>query len=109
MNDEALEKLILDGAAEFAGLSESGEMLYSFTPVLKEVDPVLYEEMIAIQRQELLFLWTKGFISMDITDKDPMVTVTDKALNNAEVEELPEHFRSMIREIVKALSNGGQQ
>ena len=107
LDDEILEQLILDGAVEFAGLSESGEVLYNFTTNLKEVRPDLYDQVIDIQRRELLFLWTKGFLSMDITENNPMVTVTDKALDIEEVNKLPEHYRIMILEIAKALSGNG--
>ena len=35
-NEENLEKLILDGVVEFAGLDEDGEMLYAFAKDLEE-------------------------------------------------------------------------
>jgi hypothetical protein len=108
MDDEALERLILDGGAEFAGLSEDGEMLYSFTAALAHIDPVLYDEMITIQRKEMLVLWIRGFLDMDVTDENSMVNITEKALDESEVNKLPPHFRSMVREIVKAISAGNK-
>ena len=108
MNDEMLERLILEGGAEFAGLSEDGEMLYSFTPKLNDIDPVLYREMLDVQRQEMLFLWISGFISMDVTETNPIVNITEKALDEDEVSKLSSHFQSMVREIVKVISNGGK-
>jgi hypothetical protein len=108
MNDEMLEKLILDGAAEFAGLSENGEMLYSFTPELANIEPSIYSQIMDLQRQELLFLWVKGFISMDITEDNPIVNITDRALDDGEVNKLPAHFQSMIKEIAKIISSGGK-
>ena len=43
--NEMIEKLILDGALEVAGVdSEDGSLLYSFTPKIQQVMPELYND-----------------------------------------------------------------
>ena len=44
--DAMLEHLMLQGAVEFQGIDEStGEMLYKITDKLKEVNPVIYNQL----------------------------------------------------------------
>ncbi len=43
--NEMIEKLILEGGLEVAGIdSEDGSLLYSFTPKIKQLMPELYDD-----------------------------------------------------------------
>jgi hypothetical protein len=103
--DNVFEELLLNGAIEIVGIDEqSGEMLFNFTEKLKDVDPFLYEKMNDFFYQELLGLWEKGFISMDITQKNPKVSLTQKALDEIEVNNLTTDQRIHLEDIIKNLS-----
>jgi hypothetical protein len=103
--DDAFEELLLNGAIEIVGIDErSGEMLFNFTEKLKDIDPLLYEKMNDFFYQELLGLWEKGFISMDITQKNPRVSLTQKALDEIEVGNLTTDQRIHLEDIIKNLS-----
>jgi hypothetical protein len=103
--DNVFEELLLNGAIEIVGIDEqSGEMLFNFTEKLKDVDPFLYEKMNDFFYQELLGLWEKGFISMDITQKNPKVSLTQKALDEIEVNNLTTDQRIHREDIIKNLS-----
>ena len=103
--DDAFEELILSGAIEISGIDEqSGEMLFNFTEKLKDVDPSLYDKMTDFFHQELMRLWEKGFISMDITQKNPTVSLTQKALDEIEISSLTIDQRVHLEDIIKKLS-----
>jgi hypothetical protein len=103
--DDAFEELLLNGAIEISGIDEqSGEMLFNFTEKLKDVDPKLYDKMTDFFNQELMRLWEKGFISMDITQKNPTVSLTQKALDEIEISSLTIDQRVHLEDIIKKLS-----
>jgi hypothetical protein len=54
--------------------------------------------------QELMRLWEKGFISMDITQKNPTVSLTQKALDEIEISSLTIDQRVHLEDIIKKLS-----
>ena len=69
MTDEEniMEKLILSGALEFAGIdSKTGEVLYSFTNKIKDVMPDLYHQHINHVNKEILKLWEHGFVKLSV-------------------------------------------
>jgi len=104
--DEVISKLILDGALEISSVDKnSGEFLYSFTPKLKTVMPELYEEHLNKVNSEVMKLWEKGFLDMDFFAKDPVITLTDKALNEDDIRFLDQESKISLREIKRVISN----
>lgn len=100
MTNEILDKLILEGAIEVAGIDkETGDFLYQFTGKLKEVYPALYEEHINHVNSELMRLWEKGFLNINISDENPIVTLTEKAFIKEELDKLSKDDRWGIEEI----------
>ena len=85
--EEWFERMILDGIVEFAGLDEkTGEMLYSFSPDIIEKNPEVFERVVSQIQQEIYILWEKGFLDMDIASDNPLVQITEKALNQQAIE-----------------------
>lgn len=110
MDDEELanktiEKLILDGALEIGGIDvENGEILYNFTNKLKDVMPELYNEHLNFVNAEIMYLWERGFVSIeDFAESNPRVRVTDKALNSEEISKLPKDRQRSLEEIKRIL------
>lgn len=110
MDDEELanltiEKLILEGALEIGGIDvENGEILYNFTNKLKEVMPELYNEHLNFVNSEIMWLWERGFVSIDdFTQDNPRVMITDKALNSEEISKLPKDRQRSLEEIKRIL------
>lgn len=92
-DQDAIDYLILNKGLEVAGVdSNTGELLYSFTPKIKELMPDLYDAHINHVNQEIMALWEKGFVDVDLMSDNPIVTLTAKAFDNKELEGLsPEH------------------
>jgi hypothetical protein len=102
--DKIIEDLILKGALEVSGIDiETGEPLYNFTHKIKDVSPELDQEMQTFFSQEMMFLWENGFVEMDITEKDPIVRLTQKAFNNNEVLKLDKNKQYTLKDIIRQL------
>jgi hypothetical protein len=87
--NEMIEKLILDGALEVAGVdSEDGSLLYSFTPKIQQVMPELYHDHLNRVNAEILSLWERAYVDIDFLAKEPVVTLTDKSFDPAEMSKL---------------------
>lgn len=104
-DDNWIEKLILDGAIEVAGVDENGELLYSFTEKLKQIDPKLYDKAFASMYDDARMLWMKGFIEMDITEANPIIHLNRKSFIKEEIEKLPLHLQKALAFFIDALLN----
>lgn len=103
-DDLILEELILQGAVEIAGLDmETGEPLYNITHKMKDVNPSLHDEFVNYFSSEAMALWEFGFITMDITVKDPVVRITKKALDKDAVSKLDKNHQYTLKEIIRIL------
>lgn len=102
---DIIEKLILSGAMEIAGVdSQTGEFLYVFTPKLKDISPELYNQHVNHVNTELMNLWEKGFLSIDFMSDNPIVSLTDKALDKEEISKLSKQEIWSIEEVKRLLS-----
>ena len=99
-DESMLEQLILDGIVEFAGLTPEGEMLYNFSEDLEEKAPAIFKMMMEIHTGEIHMLWEKGFLQMDVTKPNPLVNITEKALDPEEVDRLPKELQVTLRSIM---------
>lgn len=104
--DNLIEKLILMGAMEVAGVdSVTGEFLYGFTPKLKEIDPRLAEEVNGTIQNGILDLWADGFLDIDMNKKEPTVSLTEKCFDDIAVASLSDERQSFLRSIMERFRN----
>jgi hypothetical protein len=102
--DDAIDQLILSGALEVAGIDmETGDPIYNFTEKLIEVSPELHKEVSIYFSRETMSLWSEGFLDMDVTEKNPMVTLTEKAFNDSEIEKLSKEKQGTLKEIIRVI------
>lgn len=103
---DTVDNLLLNGGLEFAGSdSETGEALYKPTDRLKELDSRLSKDLSLYFSEVTLKLWEKGFIDMDVTNKDPLVKLGPKSFDALNIKSLPKEERIVMEEIVKVLFN----
>jgi hypothetical protein len=87
--NEMIEKLILEGAMEVAGVdAENGELLYSFTPKIEQVMPELYHDHLNKTNAEILSLWERGYVDIDFLAKEPIVRLANKSFDPIEMSKL---------------------
>lgn len=108
--DEAISKiiddLILDGGLEVAGVDpESGEMLYAFTPKVKELMPELYHDHLNFVNDELMILWEKGYVDINFLHDDPLVSLAEKSYDQEEVKKLSKQERWSLQELKRAIGS----
>ncbi len=103
--DKIIEQLILDGALEVAAVDmETSELLFSFTDKLEEVNPELHNAMFTYFYTDVMNLWQHGFIEMDVDSSNPMVRLTEKALDIIEVNKLNSEQKNVLKEIVRIVT-----
>jgi hypothetical protein len=102
--DQLIERLILDGGLEAVAIDqESGELLYSFTPKIQKLMPNLYEEHLNEVNSNVMNLWEKGFINVDFFAEDPLITLTEKAVDPKSINELSRQERWNLFEVIRLL------
>jgi hypothetical protein len=102
--DNLIDDLILAGGLEISGIDEkSGEFLYTITKKMKDLMPELYEDHLAQVNEEIMNLWEKGFVNVDMMSEDPLVTLTEKAYNVNEVSKLTKEEFWSLEEVRRIL------
>ena len=102
--DETIEALVLSGAIEVAGKDPTTkETLYKFNPSIQKIMPELYREHLNEVNRDIMALWEKGFLDVDLLSKDPLVTLTDKAFNDDEIEKISRELQVSLTEIKRLL------
>lgn len=107
MNEEdvTIEKLILNGGLETAGIDEeTGEILYSFTPKIEKLMPDLYKEHLNEVNAGVMNLWENGFVNIDLFSKDPIITLTEKAFDKESIKGLSKSQKWNLLEIIRLLN-----
>jgi hypothetical protein len=103
--EEFIDNLILNGALEVVGVqSETGELLYGFTDKLIQIDPKLHAKFVDHFYEDMMSLWQNGFITMDVTEINPMVNLTEKAFDQISVSELDQNQRHTLASLIKNMT-----
>ena len=110
VDPQSIEHLILEGAVEPAGMDlETGEMLYSFTPKLEEVNPEVYRGVYDYMHSIVLSLWEKGFLDIDMEEADPIISATSKSSDLQAIEaELINMEQQVLEQTLKALDQNSE-
>ena len=104
-DQEIMDYLILNNALEVVAVdSKTGELLYSFTPKIKEIMPDLYEEHMNSVNSDILSLWERGYVNIDFLLDDPKITITNKALDKNELSKLSVDDLWSINQIKRLLN-----
>ena len=99
-----IDQLILDGGLEVAGVDpETGEMLYAFTPKVKDLMPEIYNDHLNFVNDELMILWEKGYVNIDFLRDDPLISLTTKSDDPEETLKLSKQERWSLQELKRAI------
>lgn len=103
--EEYIDDLILQGAIEpVAYDAEGGEMLYSFTDKLKEIDPGMHKAMAEEFYSIVMYLWEIGVLDIDLANANPMVRIAQKAFEEDVVAQLSVIQKSVLNQIIQAMT-----
>ena len=98
-----IEKLILAGGLQIAGVDENGNPLYQFTEKMKQINEELYKDHLNFVNSEIMKLWESGFVDMNLFDDEPRVTLTPKAFVPDALAKLTKQQRWSLEEIKRLL------
>jgi hypothetical protein len=99
-----IDNLILEGGLEVAGVDpDSGEMLYAFTPKVKELMPELYRDHLKFVNDELMLLWEKGYVDIDFLSDDPPISLSNKSYIQEEIDKLSKQEKWSLQELKRAI------
>ena len=99
-----IDELILEGGLEVAGVdSDTGEILYAFTPKVKDLMPELYKDHLNFVNDELMILWEKGYVDIDFLIDDPLISLTNKSSDPEELEKLSKQERWSLQELKRVI------
>ena len=102
-NDEILEKLILAGAVEVAGLDPNGEFLYSFTADMPNLFPEFYEHVSHMYSNAITELWSDGYLDITLNeDGEEIVMLNEKSVDTVELDKLSVTARSLMDSILRS-------
>ena len=99
-----IDDLIANGALEVVGVDESGELLYNFTDKLEDLYPELQSAVNNLFSMQMMQLWELGLVSMDVTEQNPIVTLTDKSFDKELISSLDEDLLHTLNEAKRTLS-----
>ena len=101
---QIIDNLILEGGLEIAGVDpETGEMLYSFTPKVKDLMPELYNDHLNFVNDELMVLWEKGYVNIDFLRDDPLISLSNKAYDQSEIDKLSKQEKWSLQELKRVV------
>lgn len=101
-DDQIIEALILNGGLEVAGIDiETGEALYNFTDKLESISPEIHNVAKNYFHLEMMNLWQKGFLDISLEEDNPLVSLTDKALDSDKVSELDRDEQHSLNEVIR--------
>jgi hypothetical protein len=104
-DEDFIDNLILNGALEVVGIQEgTGEMLYGFTDKLIEIDPKLHSKFVDHFYEDMMALWQNGFITMDVTELNPIVNLTEKAFDEISISSLDQNQRHTLASLIRNMA-----
>ena len=109
VNPNSIEYLILEGAAEVAGIDlETGEVMYSFTDKLEQINPNMHRHVQNYVEAALISIWEKDFIEIDMSSETTMVSLKPKAYDKAEVDQLSMGEKNVLDNIIRSFQEENQ-
>ena len=101
-----IDLLFMKGLIEISSIDQNtGEFLYQFSPDIIDIIPNFEEDNQKMFLENLDVLWIKGFIAMDKTEENPIVSLTDLALDPESVANLLVHERTVLYTIMEAMKH----
>jgi hypothetical protein len=98
-----MDKMIILGAVEVAGVNEKGELRYSLSGSLDKVLPDLYRAHIDEVHEQMLHFWELGFVEfLDMDRSAPRIKLTRKVMDQDAVEKLDEEHQEALFNLINA-------
>lgn len=104
---EVIDALILNGALEISAMdSETGQMVYAITEKMQELAPEIYRDIRNQIHKDVMSLWQKGLLIVDLMSDSPDVSPTEAALDRASWTDLSDSEYSTMNTVMRAFEGG---
>ncbi len=104
---EVIDALILNGALEISAMdSETGQMVYSVTEKMAEIAPEIYREISDQTQRDIMSLWEKGLLVVDLIAESPEVSLTETALDRGNWINLSDSEYSTMNTVMRMFEGG---
>jgi hypothetical protein len=104
---EVIDALILSGAIEIDSLDpDTGQFIYKINEKLSEVAPEIWRDLNEQVHRDIMSLWEKGLLLMDVTAQRPVVAPSEIALDRASWKHLSNSEYSTMNIVMKAFEGG---
>jgi hypothetical protein len=99
---EVISAMVEQGALEIDAMdTETGEIVYRVTDRLKEIAPSFYKEISEQAYRDILSLWHKGLLNMDILSDSPEVSPTEEGLDRSNWKDLSNGESGIMNTIMR--------
>ena len=99
---EIIDSLINSGALELDAMdAKTGEMIFKVTDRMKELAPSLYDSISEQIYSDVMSLWRKRFVSLDVMGKNPEVAPTEFGLDRNNWGGLSDGEESVMNTIMR--------
>jgi hypothetical protein len=104
---EIIDDLVNAGALEIVGIDNiTQQTMYKVTPKMKKINPLFYKEHEDNVHSETMKLWELGFLSIDVTEENPIVKLLPSAFDSQQINKLGPEQRFVLEDIKNILMNG---
>ena len=98
--DEQLKELLADGSLEYAGVSETGDVLYTVnSKVLQKLHPDIFKRQYSAFMDGVQQLWQTGHLELKFSENDVEIQLVEKSTNPD--SDLAPALQSRLKEIVR--------
>lgn len=99
--------LILGGALEVSAVdSESGQLVYAITDKMAELAPEIYKEISDQTQKDVMSLWSRGFLVVDLLSDNPDISLTEMSLDRANWIDLSDSEYSVMNTVMRMFEAG---
>jgi hypothetical protein len=104
---EIISAMVEQGALEIDAMdSETGEIVYKVTDRLKEIAPAFYREISDQAYRDILSLWDKGLLEMNILLDSPEVSPTEAGLDRSNWKNLSAGEYGIMNTVMRRFEGG---
>jgi hypothetical protein len=104
---DIIDALILNGALEVSAIdSETGQFVYTVTEKMAELAPEIYEEINNQIYRDVMNLWQKGLLMVNIMSDSPEVSPSEHGLDRANWTNLSDSEYSTMNTVMRLFEGG---
>jgi len=104
---DIIDALFLNGALELSGIdSDSGQFVYAVTEKMAELAPEIYQEINNQIYRDVMALWQRGLLMVNLISDSPEVSPSEAGLDRANWTNLSDSEYSTMNTVMRLFEGG---